>query len=317
MKPSKKRIILTILVFCLLAVLGPTLPNYYIRVLTEIAILTLFVQSLSIILSYGGMTSFGHAAFYGFGAYVVAILLRDTSISLIPAIFIGAGLTAVFGMIVGAVCLRAASLYFAILTLAISQLLFVLVFQWYSFTNGDNGIHGLTVSSWLADSTNYYYFVLVVVGLSLLAIRVILNSPFGYTLRSIRDNAARTVFLGADVWLHRLLAFTIASLFGGLAGGLYVGYDHMVYPLLFHWSKSAEPLLMVILGGVNSFLGPLVGAVLFVFMEMILVKITTYWLFILGLTILILVMFFPKGIMGFVEDRLLPLMGRVKDDGKQ
>ena len=317
MKLLKNGIVQVILCVLLLAVLGAILPNYYVRILTEMAILSLFAQSLSIILSYGGMTSFGHSAFYGFGAYAVAILLRDTTISFIPSIIIGAGLTAVFGLIVGIICLRADSLYFAILTLAISQLLFVIIFQWYSFTNGDNGIHGITVSNWLADAKTYYYFVLAVVTISFLAIRIIINSSFGYTLRAVRDNPERTVFLGADVRLHRLIAFTLASLFGGLAGGLYTGYDHMVYPLLVHWSKSAEPILMVILGGINSFLGPMVGAVLFVIMEMVLVKITTYWLFILGLTILVLVMFFPKGIMGFVEDHILPHIERLKGDNEQ
>ena len=200
--------------------------------------------------------------------------------------------------------------------MAISQLLFVVVYQWYSFTGGDNGIHGLTVSAWMTEPKNYYYFVMVVVSLCFLAIKVILNSPFGYTLRAIRDNPERTVFLGADVWRQKLIAFVFAGMFAGIAGGLYVGYDHMAYPLLVHWSKSAEPILMVILGGINTFWGALVGAVLFVIMEMILGRVTTYWLFILGATILILVMFFPQGIWGFVEDKLVPHLARANSDGK-
>ena len=201
--------------------------------------------------------------------------------------------------------------------MAISQLLFVVVYQWYSFTGGDNGIHGLTVSAWMTEPKNYYYFVMVVVSLCFLAIKVILNSPFGYTLRAIRDNPERTVFLGADVWRQKLIAFVFAGMFAGIAGGLYVGYDHMAYPLLVHWSKSAEPILMVILGGINTFWGALVGAVLFVIMEMILGRVTTYWLFILGATILILVMFFPQGIWGFVEDKLVPYLARANSNGKQ
>jgi len=307
---NKKGRFLIPLLLGVLFLLGQILPNFYLRIITEIAILSLFAQSLNLILGYGGMISFGHSAFYGFGAYVVAILLRDTGWSLVPAILTGTILTGVFGFIVGAICLRAAKLYFAILTLAISQLLFVLVFQWYGFTGGDDGIHGLTVSAWMTDTQHYYYFALTVVGLCFFTIGVILASPFGYTLRAIRDNAERAVFLGADIWRQRLIAFIFSAMFAGVAGGLYVGYDHMAYPLLVHWSKSAEPLLMVMLGGINCFWGPLVGALFFVIMEMIMGRVTTYWLFILGLAIILLVMFFPKGVWGYVEDKLVPSINR-------
>jgi len=290
--------------FVVLLVLGRFLGGYHLRVITEMAILALFAQSLNIILGYGGLISFGHAAFYGFGGYATAILLRETSLGLIPILVAATVLTTAWGLIVGAVCLRAARLYFAILTLAISQLLFVIVFQWYSFTNGDNGIHGLKVSEWMSQPYHYYGFTLGVVAAALFLIRLILSSPFGYALRSVRDNRQRVEYLGANVWTIRLVAFGIAAGFGGLAGGLYVGFDHMAYPMLVHWSKSAEPLLMIILGGVSSFWGAPAGAVLFVFMELILVKVTTHWLFILGLTIMILVLFFPKGVWGFVEARL-------------
>ena len=309
MKTVNKKSFLILLLLVALFLLGQILSNFYLRIIMEMAILGLFAQSLNLILGYGGMISFGHSAFYGFGAYTVAILLRNTGMPLVPAILTGTILTGVFGFVVGAICLRAAKLYFAILTLAISQLLFVIVYQWYGFTGGDNGIHGLTVSAWMTDSQHYYYFVLIVVSLCFLAIQVILNSPFGYTLRAIRDNAERAVFLGTDVWRQRLIAFVFAAMFAGVAGGLYVGYDHMAYPLLVHWSKSAEPLLMVMLGGIKCFWGPLVGAVFFVILEMILGRVTTYWLFILGLTILLLVMFFPKGIWGYVEDKLVPFFG--------
>jgi branched-chain amino acid transport system permease protein len=287
-----------------LLALGPFLGGYYLRIITEMAILALFAQSLNVILGFGGLISFGHAAFYGFGGYATAILLRDTSLGLIPILALATILTTVWGLVVGAVCLRAARLYFAILTLAISQVLFVIVFQWYSFTSGDNGIHGLKVSQWLSRPYNYYCFTLGVVAAALFVIRLILNSPFGYALRSVRDNPERVEFLGANVWTIRLAAFVIAAGFGGLAGGLYVGFDHMAFPMMVHWSKSAEPLLMIILGGVSSFWGAPVGAVLFVFMELILVKVTTQWLFILGLTIMVLVLFFPKGVWGFIEAKL-------------
>lgn len=285
-------------------ILGRFLGDYHLRVVTEMAILALFAQSLNIILGFGGLVSFGHAAFYGFSGYATAILLRDTGLSLIPIIGIATLLTGIWGLIVGAICLRAAQLYFAILTLAISQLLFVIVYQWYSFTSGDNGIHGLKVDAWLSSTGNYYIFTVVVVFAALALIRIILNSPFGYALRSVRDNPQRADFLGANVKAIKLVAFTISAGFAGLAGGLYVGFDHMAYPMLVHWSKSAEPLLMIILGGLNSFWGAPVGAVLFVILELILVKVTTHWLFILGLTIMILVLFFPKGVWGFFEDRL-------------
>lgn len=307
MKILSKKGLLVILLLVALFLLGQSLSNFYLRIIMEMAILGLFAQSLNLILGYGGMISFGHSAFYGFGAYAVAILLRDTGMSFVLAILTGTILNGFFGFVVGAICLRAAKLYFAILTLAISQLLFVIVYQWYGFTGGDNGIHGLIVSAWMTNSQHYYYFVLIVVGLCFLAIHVILNSPFGYTLRAIRDNAERAVFLGADVWRQRLIAFVFAAVFAGVAGGLYVGYDHMAYPLIVHWSKSAEPLLMVMLGGINCFWGPPVGAVFFVILEMMLGRVTTYWLFILGLTILLLVMYFPKGIWGYVEDKLVPL----------
>ncbi|MEW6265797.1 MAG: branched-chain amino acid ABC transporter permease [Thermodesulfobacteriota bacterium] len=289
-----------------MAVLGQVLPEFYVRVMIEMAIYGLFAQSLNLMLGYGDMISFGHSAFYGFCSYSVAIMLRDTGLGLIPALIIGSIMTGLFGLMVGTICLRAAKLYFAILTLAISQLLFVIVFQWYGLTGGDNGIHGLKVSLWLTDSRNYYYFALAVIGACFWCIRVILNSNFGYTLRAVRDNSERLMFLGVDVWRQKLVAFVLSAFFAGIAGGLYVGFDHMAFPILVHWSKSAEPMLMVILGGMHSYWGPLVGAILFVILEMIIGRTTIYWLLILGVSILILVMFFPQGVWGFVEGRLSP-----------
>jgi len=188
-------------------------------------------------------------------------------------------------------------------------LLFVIVFQWYSFTKGDEGIHSIPIGPFLSSPQNYFYFVLGSVAVCLGLIWIIISSSFGYTLRAIRDNAERVVFLGVDVWTHRLVAFTIAAFFAGVAGGLYVGYDHMAYAGLLHWSKSAEPMLMILLGGMHNFVGPLVGAAVFVILEMVMGRFTIYWLFILGLIILLLVMFLPKGICGYIQEKIRPTNG--------
>jgi branched-chain amino acid transport system permease protein len=302
----KKKGALAIAVLILLAILNQVLPGYYVRVLTEMMILGLFALSLNLILGYGGLISFGHAGFYGLGAYVVALLVHYTNMSFIAALGLGAVLTGLWGVIVGAVCLRTTRLYFAMLTMAISQLLFVIVYQWYSFTKGDEGIHSLPISGYLNSPQNYFYFVLVVVAVSFGLIWTIIHSSFGYTLRAIRDNPERVVFFGVGVWVHRLVAFSIAAFFAGVAGGLYVGYDHMAYPGLLNWSKSAEPMLMILLGGMHNFFGPLVGAAVFVVLEMLMIRITIYWLFILGIIILLLVMFLPRGICGYVEEKIRP-----------
>ena len=302
----KKKSTLVVAVLVLLGILNYILPGFYVRVLTEMTILGLFAMSLNLILGYGGLISFGHAAFYGLGAYVVALIMHYTNTSFIAALLLGAVLSGIFGIIIGAVCLRTTRLYFAMLTMAISQLLYVIVFQWYSFTKGDEGIHSIPISKYLSSPQNYFFFVLAIVALSLGLIWMIINSSFGYTLRAIRDNPERVVFLGVNVWIHRLVAFALAAFFAGVAGGLYVGYDHMAYAGLLHWSKSAEPMLMILLGGMHNFVGPLVGAAVFVILEMIMGRVTIYWLFILGLIILLLVMFLPRGICGYLEERIRP-----------
>lgn len=230
---------------------------------TGALVLALWSISYNLMLGYTGMVSFAHAAYYGVGAYTVALLYQDLHWSVFSGLVLAPLVAGVVGLVTGLVSLRAVRLYFALLTLAISQVCFVIAFEWYSFTGGDNGIHGITPPDLISDPTVEYYFVAAVVALCLLSMFALVRSPFGAALLSIRENRLRAASVGLDVKRYELAVFTISAAFAGVAGALYAIYDLQAYPQLMYWTNSAQPVVVTLLGGTGSFLGPALGAAVY------------------------------------------------------
>jgi len=278
-------------------------PEYYIHLLVYILIGGLFAQSFNIMFGYMGKLSFGHAAFFGIGAYTAALLVTKADMPFLTIIPIAMVVTGVIGLLVGIFCVRRAGYYFAILTMAFGQLLFVVVHKWYAFTAGDDGIQGIPIPEILESVTVHYYYVLVIVAIAMVIMWRILHGPFGYTLRAIRDNSVRTEFNGVNIVQVQMVAFVIACIFAGLAGALFAPFNRAVTPALLDWTKSAEPVNMTIIGGPYTFLGPMIGAIIFNAIQSVILDYTYYWPFVIGLIIIPIILFLPGGIVGFFTQK--------------
>jgi ABC-type branched-subunit amino acid transport system ATPase component/ABC-type branched-subunit amino acid transport system permease subunit len=241
--------------------------KFYLFLATEALVLALWAVSYNLMLGYTGMVSFAHAAFYGVGAYTVALLFQSRHVPVLVGLLVSPVVAAAFGLVTGLIALRAVRLYFSLLTLAISQLLFTLAFNDpLGFTGGDNGIHGLIVPDALSDYTTMYYFVGAVVALCLLLMFILTRSPFGAALAAIRENRERARSIGINVRAYELTVFTISAMFAGVAGGLYAIYQQQAFPEMLYWTANAQPVVIALLGGIGAFLGPALGA--FVYTEL-------------------------------------------------
>lgn len=264
-------------------------------VLMTILILAVFATSYNVLLGWTGMVSFAHAAYYGVGAYTVTLLWSHLGWSPVLG-FVAAPLAAAaVGFVTGLVALRATRLYFALLTLAIGQLLFLVTFQWRSLTRGDDGIHGVDLPALLIPTTTRYYVLLGLAAAALAILAVALHSPFGATLRSIRENRDRAGFMGIRVKRYELAAFTLGSAFAGWAGGMYVLFNRNSFPLLLNWTTSADPIFVTLIGGLGSFAGPTVGAVIFALLRDFVTRNFTYFAAVLGAVLLGIILFMPGG----------------------
>lgn len=277
--------------------------RYYIVLSTEVVILALLATSYNLIFGYAGMVSFGHAAFFGLGAYAMAILTKNYGSPMLVGLLAAPVIAAIFAFVIGWFCMRTIRLYFALLSLAFAQLLYVIVYQWVDVTGGSDGIHGVPRPEALGSYASYYYFALATTILCMVLMWFIVNSPFGWSLRAIRENTQRSQFLGINDRFYKVIAFTIAGAFAGVAGGLYSQFQKWADPDLLFWTTSANPVLMSILGGMFSFIGPSVGAVAFVALREIIKVRTDYWPLVLGSVLLGMVLALPGGIVGFVTDR--------------
>ena len=264
------RLSLTVAVIVLVSlILVPLLPGqFWIYVATEILILGLFAMSFNLLHGYMGQISFGHAAFFGLGAYATALLMRvfkdATSTGDIGygefalCLLVAPPVSAIGALFVGYFCVRLTGIYFAILTLAFGELLYYIVFSWYSFTKGDDGVQGLLPPPFFQNPINYYYFTMVIVGLALFLMWRIVQSPFGFALRNIRDNQRRTAFLGINVRAHMLVNFVTAGAFAGIAGALWAPFQRSIAPGLLGWQESGIAVFMTLIGGTKYFIGPIV-----------------------------------------------------------
>lgn len=269
----------------------------------------LFAISFNLVLGYGGMMSFGHAAFFGTGAYACGLILVKTSLPTVIAFFLAPLAASLIGLVVGYFSVRIrGTFYFATLTLSFSQLLYILVYKWRSFTFGDDGIQGIPVPnliSTLDTYVNYYFFALAITLPCIYALWRITKSPFGLMLRTIRENDERSSFIGVNVNKYRLTAFVISAFFSGIAGALFTLLETSLSPDVLFWTASGEVILMGLLGGMHLFLGPVLGAAIIIFLNSFLGSYTQYWGLFLGVTLVVIVLFFPQGVGGLIQEKLL------------
>jgi len=292
-----------LVVVAVLLVVPPLLPTFYVWVLVEILAFALFAASLHLLMGTGGMVSFGHAAVFGLGAYGAALLLQRAGAPM-PLALAAAPLVAAAGAaVIGFFCVRLSSIYFAMLTLAFAQIVYAIVHQWYDVTGGDNGLLGVWPAPWLAGPVRYYYVALLACGAGIGVLARIGRAPFGLTLRAVRDHARRAEASGVDVRAHQWLAFLVAGFFGGLAGATFAFLKGSVFPEYVAVPMSVEPLVMVLLGGVQAFAGAPVGAATYKLLDTGVTRYTEYWQFVLGAVLIALVLAFPRGILGVLGER--------------
>ena len=273
-------------------------------------ILALAACGLNLMMGYAGMVSFGPAGFYALGAYTTALILVNTEISFILAFTAGPLFAALAAVIIGWFCVRLTQVYFALLTLAFSQIIHTIILGWYSFTRGDNGIVDIPIPEVLKPIPHYYYFSLLIVVLCIALLWMIIKSPFGKALQCMRENAQRAKSVGINVRLYQLSTFVLSSFFLGIAGSLFCGFSKNVFPVYAHWGKSTEMLVVCLLGGIYNFFGPVVGAFVYLLLDKIITGYTQYWPMVLGTIIITLLLFFRGGIAGFIASRVALHQGR-------
>lgn len=262
-----------------------------------------FATSLNLLVGYGGMVSFGHGMFYGLGAYSFALLMQKMGTSIPMAFLLTVLISAGVATVVGAICIRLKEIYFAFLTLAFQMLLHSLIIAWTPVTGGDQGLTGGVprpefLGIRLDDPHHLYLFCCFVLVASLFVMYHFVQSPFGYTLRMIRDNPRRVGFLGVQVWHVRLLAFVVAGIFGSIGGLLMSLFVSSAYPDFAYWTISGEGVFMILLGGIGVFLGPLVGAVVLLLLQDVVTGFTEYFGLVLGVVILSFALGLRKGLLG-------------------
>lgn len=307
-----KRIPWALVVF-LLALSIPFIGSrYYTFIATQIAILSLFAVSYNLLLGTTGLVSFGHAAYFGLGAYATGILMKELELPFIIALLAGGLMPAAFSLVFGYFCVRLTKIYFSMLTLAFAQIVWAICFQWNELTGGDQGISGIPYpeTAWIGSipglggfrSGDYFYMLsLGLVMICIYVLQRITDSPFGRLLTTIRENPERASFIGVNVRQYELAAFVISGGFAGISGALFGIFNRGVFADFMFWPKSAEVLIMTILGGMNHFWGPVVGTVMMVVLNQQITSYTEYWPLVLGTILLILMFVFPGGLLGALD----------------
>ncbi len=295
--PGRREALVGVAILLTLVALPWWRDEYALVLATDILLAALFAASLQFLLGTGGLISFGHAAYFGVGAYAAAMAAK-AGWPMLVALGVAPVAALISAVVFGWFCVRLAGVYLAMLTLAFAQIVWSIAFQWDAVTGGSNGLIGVWPSGWLAGRTHFYLFVLGVVALALLAIVQLTRAPFGHALRAGRDSALRAVAVGIDVRRSQWIAFAMAGGFAGLAGGLFAFSKGSISPESLAIPRSVDALVMVLLGGVNALFGPLLGATVFTWLADTLARATDYWRAGLGALILVIVLVFPMGIGG-------------------
>ena len=278
------------------------LSQFWTFIAIEVLAFALYAVSFNVLLGYGGMLSFGHAAFFGVGGYTAAILLKKAGLppalafALVP--FAALLVSALVALVIGVFSVQRSGIYFAMLTFALQMLLYTIALKATSITGGDDGLTGLKPPGPLAQPGYYYYYALAFVAAGLYFLYRLVSSPFGITLRALRANARRVQYVGVNVRAHQLAAFVASGAFAGLAGSLFALSTGNVFPGWLDWTASATPIVMAVLGGVHTFLGPALGAAVYVVLEVFISGHTEYWPLAMGAIIVVLVLAMPEGLSG-------------------
>jgi branched-chain amino acid transport system permease protein len=295
---SRPQLVFLAVLLLLLALLPLTGSRFLIELAVQAMIFCLLAMSLNILAGHVGSISFGHAGFFAIGGYACAYLLArlgwPLAFSMIGAVLF----TSVCAFLIGILCVRLNAIYFSMLTLAFSMLVWAVAMKWKSVTGGDDGFIGIPLPAFLLDPFAFFWFTLAVVGLSIVALWILSRSTMGRAFVAIRENAMRASFLGINVRRMRLIAFVIAGAFAGIAGCLLAMYVRGMYPQTAFWTQSGQVVIMVLLGGVHSFVGPILGAAVLYLLEETIHQYTEYWPLVLGTILLIIVMAAPEGLVG-------------------
>ena len=292
---------LWILIAVLLAasLLSPKfLPTYYLRLLTLALIWGIFAMSLDLILGFGGIVSLGHAVFFGISAYTIGILSLHLTSSVLLQIGAALLITVLTGLFLGWLLLRSSGVYFMMLTIAFSQVFWAIAHSWRSLTGGGDGLAGISRPEWMLSLENFYYLTWCVFLIVFILLRFLVKSRFGISLIGVCENEKRMISLGYDVTRIKLLSFTISGSLGGVAGILYVLFNGFVSPDFFSVDTSAQAIIMIILGGAGTLVGPIIGSFFVVTMQNILSSVTDRWTLILGLLFVVVVICAPTGVVG-------------------
>jgi len=279
---------------------------------TRVLVLALAAMSLNFLLGFTGVLSFGHAAFFGLGAYGVGMTIKYLIPSTPLGVLVGMLTALAAAMVIGMLIVRLRGVYFAMVTIAFGQVFYFIAFRWNSVTGGDDGLSGwrripLDIGfarlDILGDDKAFYYFVLLCFAIATASMGLLLRSPFGRTLLAIRENERRARFLGVPVDLHIWLSFVVSCLFVALAGALFALLNNFADPRTLRWDQSGDFVIMAVLGGMRSFWGPLVGASIFVVLQDYVSSMTENWMSFIGLFFVLVVLFFPRGILGMLSRR--------------
>jgi branched-chain amino acid transport system permease protein len=287
----------------------------YTQLAGRALVLGLAAMALNFLLGFTGVMSFGHAAYFGLGAYGAGLMLKFVTGSTWLAVLAGTVIGGLAGTILGSLIVRRRGVYFAMVTIAYGQIFFYIAYRWNTLTGGDDGLRGfsrqpLTFGPWVIDIQNnaalFYYFVLAVFAIAVGVMAFLLRSPFGRTLIAIRENERRARYLGLPVERHIWLAFSISCFVCATAGTLYALLNNFADPMTLHYSLSGEIVIMAVMGGMRTFWGPLVGAAVFVVLQDYISSMTVNWMSFIGLLFVLVVLFFPRGLLGLFGNRGVP-----------
>lgn len=296
-------------VVVLLAFMPGLLSEFHTRLATEILIWALFAMSLDLLLGYTGLPSLGHAAYFGVAAYTVALMNVHYGFhSFVLDLAVGVGLATATALVFGVLILRTAHVTFLLITLALAQVLWGLALRWASFTGGDNGLSGIGAPNvfghMVTSIDGYYYLVLGIVLVAAALLWLVTISPYGHSLVGIRESTSRMAALGYNVWLHKYIAVIIAGMFAGLAGGLEVYEQRFVATNVLDIQTSVQVLLIVMIGGAGTLLGPAIGAALILVLQDQISRQTQRWLMVMGVLYILIVLVAPRGLIGELQARL-------------
>jgi branched-chain amino acid transport system permease protein len=299
LRPASQGTAIVLAGFLVTALLAPLfVDNYTLKILLESAIFALGATALAFLISNAGIVSFGHAATFGVGAYASGLAVKKFGLSMLPALAMAPLVAGALSLLFAAFLIRMSGIYLAMLTLAFAQIVYAVVFQWDTFTGGDNGIVGIWPAPWLASRIAYYYFTLVVSGLAIAMLYRIVNAPLGYSLRAARDSQLRAEAIGIPVMHLRLIAFAVAGAAGGLAGGLYAFSKGSIDPTLLAIPTSVDFLVMILTGGIQHIAGAVVGAIGFHTLKDSVMPLTDLWRMLLGTLMIVIVLLCPQGLAG-------------------